>query len=108
MPTPDLIGPVVVVTGANGFVGSHVCAALVERGARVRAVVRRAGTAPSLTGVEEHVGEFDDPAFASRVATGADAAVTTVHPMGDDRDTQVRVGVLGTRAFAAAARDAGV
>ncbi|HET6166430.1 MAG TPA: NAD-dependent epimerase/dehydratase family protein [Marmoricola sp.] len=100
--------PVVVVTGANGFVGSHVCTALVERGATVRAVVRRAGTAPTLSGVEEHVGEFHDPGLAARVVAGADAVVTTVHPMGDDRDTQHRIGVEGTTTLARAARDAGV
>ena len=37
----------VVVTGANGLVGSHVCAALAQRGVAVRAVVRRSGTAPA-------------------------------------------------------------
>jgi len=100
--------PVVVVTGANGFVGSRVCAALIERGATVRGVVRRAGTAPVLAGVEEHVGEFDDPGFAARVCAGADAAVTTVHPLGSDRASQQRIGVEGTARFARAARDAGV
>jgi uncharacterized protein YbjT (DUF2867 family) len=49
---------IVVVTGANGLVGSHVVAALSERGATVRAVVRRPGTAPDLAGVEERVGDF--------------------------------------------------
>jgi nucleoside-diphosphate-sugar epimerase len=100
--------PVVVVTGANGFVGSRVCAALVGDGATVRAVVRRAGTAPALAGVEERVGAFDDPAFAADVVTGADALVTTVHPMGSDREAQHRVGVDGTTVVATAARDAGV
>jgi len=98
----------VVVTGANGFVGSHVCAALIERGAAVRAVVRRPGTAPDLPAVEERVGEFDDPAFATDVVGGADALVTTVHPMGSDRAAQERVAVQGTPLLARAARDAGV
>jgi nucleoside-diphosphate-sugar epimerase len=100
--------PVVVVTGANGFVGAHVCAALAVRGARVRAVVRRAGTAPALDGVEEHVGDFFDPDVAAEVVSGADAVVTTVHPMGDDRTSQHRIGVDGTATVARAARDAGV
>ncbi|WP_123913721.1 NAD-dependent epimerase/dehydratase family protein [Georgenia muralis] len=99
---------VVVVTGANGLVGAAVCRALVARGASVRAVVRRAGTAPGLAGVEERVGELDDPALAATAVAGADAVVTTVHPMGSDRATQHRIGVEGTRSVARAARDAGV
>lgn len=98
----------VVVTGANGLVGSRVCAALVDRGARVRAVVRREGTAPSLAGVEERVGEFTDPAFAAEMVAGAGAVVTTVHPMGSDEETQRRIGVDGTTVVARAAADAGV
>lgn len=100
--------PVVVVTGANGLVGSHVVAALAERGAAVRAVVRRVGTAPRASGVEEHVGDFADPDFAATVVAGADALVTTVHPLGSGRDDQRRVGLDGTLVIAEAAVDAGV
>jgi 2-alkyl-3-oxoalkanoate reductase len=98
----------VVVTGANGLVGARTCAALVQRGATVRAVVRRPGTAPALAGVEERVGAFHDPDFAAAVVEGASAVVTTVHPMGTDRETQHRVAVEGTPVLARAARDAGV
>jgi nucleoside-diphosphate-sugar epimerase len=98
----------VVVTGANGFVGARICAALVERGAIVRGVVRRPGTAPALAGVEEWVGDFADPGLASAVVQGARAVVTTVHPMGTDRENQHRVAVEGTPVLAGAARDAGV
>lgn len=100
--------PVVVITGANGLVGSRTCAVLVGHGATVRAVVRRAGAAPSLPGVEEWVGDFHDAEFADSVVQGASAVVTTVHPMGSDRATQHRIAVEGTPVIARAARDAGV
>ena len=100
--------PVVVVTGANGLVGARVSDALVRRGATLRAVVRRAGTAPELDGLEEHVGDFGNPELAARVLAGADALVTTVHPMGSDLETQHRVGVEDTGRMVALARDAGV
>jgi nucleoside-diphosphate-sugar epimerase len=98
----------VVVTGANGLVGSAVCAALVERGATVRAVVRRAGTAPDIGGVHEVVGDFFDPDLAAAVVAGARAVVTTVHPMGSDYAVQHEIAVEGTPVLARAARAAGV
>ena len=99
---------VVVVTGANGFVGSRLCAALVDRGASVRGVVRRPGTAPRVDGVEEWVGDFYDPDLAAAVVQESTAVVTTVHPMGTDLENQHRVAVEGTPVLARAARDSGV
>jgi nucleoside-diphosphate-sugar epimerase len=97
-----------VVTGANGVVGAAVCRALVERSAHVHAVVRRAGSAPALDGVTEHVGDFADESLARAVTQGADAVVTAVHLMGSSREVQHRVGVEGTLVLARVARDAGV
>ncbi len=102
------IAPVVVVSGANGFVGARICRAVLERGARVRAIVRRAGTAPELPGVAEVVGDFTEPDFATAVVSGASSVVTTVHPMGSDRVTQQRIGVAGTLVLARAAASAGI
>lgn len=102
--------PVVVVTGGNGFVGSRTCSALAERGTTVRAVVRRPGTAPAMPGVEECVGEFNNPEIAAAVVKGASAVVTTAHfsPYATDRETQHRVTAEDSPALARAARDAGV
>ena len=108
MTSSNLTSRPVVVIGANGLVGSRIVAALSARGATVLAVVRRAGTAPVLPGVDERVGDFADPDFAATVVTGADALVTTVHPMGEDGTNQRAVGVDGTLVIANAAATAGV
>ena len=100
--------PTVVVTGANGFVGTQVCHALATRGADVRAVVRRAGSAPTHPDVTEVVGDFADASFAAQAVAGADAVVTTVHPMASDREAQHETGVVGTTTIARAAAEAGV
>ena len=74
----------------------------------MRAIVRRAGTAPDLAGVEEVVGDFSDRDLAARVVSGATSLVTTVHPMGSDRATQHRIAVEGTPLLAEVAAVAGV
>lgn len=48
----ELAGRRVLVTGAGGFLGSHLVAALVERGARVTAVLRPGGDRARLRGVD--------------------------------------------------------
>lgn len=110
VPQPeDRADALVVVTGANGFVGARVCHALAQRRARVRALVRRAGAAPDLDLVSEVVGDFTDPDMAADVVAGATAVVTTVYPFGwSDPDQVRRVAVEGTMTFAHAARQAGV
>jgi uncharacterized protein YbjT (DUF2867 family) len=90
------VGTTVLVTGASGFVGSHLTAALAERGYDVRAMTRRPdnyhgpGTAVS--------GDVGDPDSLSTALSGVDAAYYLVHSLGsaDFADKDVR----GARNFA--------
>src|SRR3972149_3813683 len=54
--------PVVFLTGANGFVGSHLSRALIGRGFRVRALIRPKADRSRLDGldIEWIVGDLDD------------------------------------------------
>jgi dihydroflavonol-4-reductase len=64
------------LTGGSGFVGSHVARLLVERGARVRCLVRPTSNAGALRdlGVELVVGDVRDGASVRRAMHGADVA----------------------------------
>lgn len=61
-----------LVTGAAGFIGSHVAAALAESGAEVRAFDRRPATGLP-TGVEPVAGDLLDPQALGRALEGCDA-----------------------------------
>lgn len=106
MSTPSAEPGIVVVTGANGLVGTAACRALLARGVTVRGIVRTAGSAP--TGVQEVVGDFRDTHVSRSALQDAAALVTTVHPMGGDRVSQHEIGVRGTAAIARVAAEAGV
>ncbi len=62
----------VLVTGASGFVGCHVARALVERGDRVRALVRERANLAALAGVDVELvrGDLREPASLDRAAHG--------------------------------------
>ncbi|HEY4166439.1 MAG TPA: NAD-dependent epimerase/dehydratase family protein [Reyranella sp.] len=76
MPTPG--GPkVAAITGATGFVGPHLVAALARHGWTFRLLMRRWTPLPSLPGVEAEIvwGDLSDEASLKRLVAGADAVV---------------------------------
>lgn len=102
---------VVGVTGANGFVGSHVVEALVRQGYRVRVLVRKTSKLDWLKDlpVEFCQGELLDPASLDRFVRGLDylvhAAAITAHP---DPDAIYQANVEGTRLLLEAVRTNGI
>ena len=69
---------VVLVTGAAGFVGTHVCRQLTNRGARVRGLVRSPAKAAERLAqlpVDVHVGDVRDDAAVRRAMQGCDTVV---------------------------------
>jgi nucleoside-diphosphate-sugar epimerase len=73
----SLAGRTVLVTGATGFLGGHLVDALVARGARVRALVRRTSDTTALRahGVELFEGGFEDDAGLHLAAAGVEYVV---------------------------------
>ncbi len=67
----------VAVTGATGFVGSHLLSALARHGCRLRVLVRRWSPVPSLAGVDAEIvwGDLADEPALRRLVSGADALV---------------------------------
>jgi uncharacterized protein YbjT (DUF2867 family) len=101
----------VAVTGATGFVGRHVAAALARRGHTVRVLVRgpiQARTVERL-GVEVIPGQLADPAALRALTRGANAVVHLVGIIVETgRATFQTVHIEGTRQVLEAARVAGV
>lgn len=106
-------GDTIFLTGASGFVGSHVCAALVDAGYRVRALVRdsRRDTTRLPPGVEPVLGDVRRSGELVPSLRGCrflvhTAAVYSFAPR--DRGSVHDVNVRGTRGLLVAARIAGV
>ncbi len=108
----DLSGKTILVTGATGFLGRRVAEALLDRGARVRALARNAAKARGLVarGASVALGDMTDAASLRAAATGCEAvfhfaAVTNEFcPL----DYYRHVNVEGTRVLAEAALAEGV
>jgi uncharacterized protein YbjT (DUF2867 family) len=94
----------VLVTGASGFIGSHLVPALMDRGHHVKAMTRRPDT---YGGPGEAVaGDVFDPDSLIAPLRGVDVAYYLVHSL-DSRDF-VDKDAKAAKAFSAAAAAAGV
>lgn len=101
-----------LVTGATGFLGSHIAERLIARGDAVRALVRPSSGTDFLKrlGVELVTGDVEDPKTLAPAMDGIDVLYHTaarVTDWGPWRDFQ-RTTVDGTRNVMAAAVQAGV
>jgi len=98
----------VAVTGASGFVGTHLIDRLVAAGHDVRVLCHR--SAPARTSALTVVrGSLDDSVALAELVRDADVVVHTAAAVAAaDDSTFQRVNVAGTRRLAHAARDAGV
>ena len=91
----------VTVTGASGFVGSHLCQALVDAGHTVRAMTRHPD---DYDGAGEAVyGDVSETGSLAPALDGADAAYYLVHSL--DRSDFEDADAHAARDFSAAAND---
>jgi dihydroflavonol-4-reductase len=102
-----------LVTGANGFTGSHLVKALVERKIEVIAYVRPSSQCDRLSGlpITYAYGDITDRSALTVALTGVDTVFHTAAyvELGlVDTAAMERVNVLGTQAVLAAAQEASV
>lgn len=99
--------PTVALTGATGFIGSGVLAALAARGVRVRALARKPpqDAAPGTAWVP---GDLADPAALEALCTGAGTLVHLASRVAGGAEECEAVNDRGTAALMAAATRAGV
>ncbi len=101
------------LTGATGFLGSHVARALADQSAELRLLVRPTSNLKNLEGLkaETAIGDLRDPASLEKAISGCD---TVFHVAADyrlwvrDPAEMFRSNVEGTRAILEAARKNGV
>ena len=104
-----MLDMLVFVTGATGFVGSHVAQVLAEQGADLRLLVRANSDPKNIQGLkaERVIGDLRDPASLEKVMAGCDVLF---HVAADyrlwirDPEQMYRANVDGTRAILQAAR----
>lgn len=113
LPSDDadgVIPGIALVTGATGFIGTHLVRTLAERGIRVRALARDPVKAKRLLApnVEVMIGDFGDPDVISGLAEGVDTIFHLASVMVGTPDEFQRVDLDGTRRLLEEAKRAGV
>ncbi len=102
----------VLVTGASGFIGGHVCEALLKAGFTVRAMVRATSVVAHLDGldIERVEGDLTQVESLRRACEGVDIIVHTAAPVGSYGEWEYfyQAGVVGTENLIEAAHQAGV
>ncbi|MEA3548552.1 MAG: NAD-dependent epimerase/dehydratase family protein [Thermodesulfobacteriota bacterium] len=103
--------PLILVTGANGFVGRHLCKALLDQGWSVRGAVRR--TDGLIPGVEQVVVKIDSKTEWREILSGVSCVIhlaARVHDMKNsvEVDDYQRINTEATQQLARAAARAGV
>lgn len=95
----DHPGPVVLVTGASGFLGGRTVAALAEGGWTVRALVRQTSRTGhlSLPGVSLWPGDVTDAESMVPAFTGAEYVVHAAADTGGSEEAERSATVCGTR-----------
>src|SRR6266404_9068223 len=101
------------VTGATGFLGSHVARALADQGADLRLLVRANSNTKNIADLKADLvtGDLRDPASLEKGIAGCDIVV---HVAADyrlwvrDPNEMYRSNVEGTRSLLEAARKQGV
>lgn len=110
MATHTTLSPLILVTGATGYIGGRLIPNLLDAGYRVRCLVRdpqRLQGRPWQNRVEIVAGDVLDPASLKPALAGAVAAYYLIHSMAGGDDFHERDVIAATN-FAAGAGDAGV
>ena len=102
----------ILVTGSSGFLGSHLCKALLEEGHVVRAFHRSSSDLRLLQDLplEHLIGDMTQPETLEKAVAGMDAVFHTAALLGPRVETgaMYAVTVEGTRLLLDAARQANV
>ena len=107
-PPEPLVGRIIAVTGATGFVGGHVLQALGAAGCRVRALTRQAAPAFSGRSLDWVKGDLESRDALARLCDGADAVVHIAGAIkARDRAGFFAANADGTQAMVTTARDCG-